>query len=459
MRLPTIVRVGLLAALLALASNLALVGFIRWGTYDDAAGDLRQRVTEEGSALDDVYSSGGRRALGKALADTLASHDPQTLAAIVGPDGVPHEGNVAAFLDLRRSIPAGYRTGRIRRPGSSRAEDAGYLFRPLAAGREWLVTGRSFGQRIEFQRTLESSLGLALAIAVLLGLLSGLVIARYVARRIAAVAAVADRIGGGDLTHRVPLSGTGDAFDGLARQINRMLDRTLTLMEELRLLTDSLAHDLRSPVGRLRARIEVALAAEDDKRRDQLLGGVLQEADSLMRILTNVLEIGRSEALASRKQFAPLDPAGLAAELAEMYEPIAEEAGCQLRLAADADLPPLFGHRQLLAQALSNLLDNALTYAREGGEMILVARREDGRIRLGVADRGPGIAPADLAEARRRFGRLDSSRAPGGAGLGLALAEAVAHLHDGRLDLGDNQPGLCAILDLPIDGAASETIS
>jgi signal transduction histidine kinase len=452
MRLPTTLRVGLLAALLALASNLALVGFIRWRTYDDAAGELRQRVAEEGSAFDDVYSSGGRRALGKALADTLAARDPQSLAAIVGADGALHAGNIAALIDTPRPLPGGYRTGRIRRPGSGRAEDAGYLIRPLAASREWLVTGRSFGQRIQFQRTLESSLGLALVIAALLGLLSGLVIARYVARRVAAVAAVADRIGGGDLAHRVAISGSGDAFDGLARQINRMLDRTATLMEELRLLTDCLAHDLRSPVGRLRARIEVALAAKDEKRRDQLLGGVLQEADSLMRILTTVLEIGRSEALASRKQFAPLDPGELVAELAEMYEPIAEEAGCQLRLEQQGDLPSLFGHRQLLAQALSNLLDNALTYAREGGEVTLVARREDGRIRLGVGDRGPGIAAADLAEARRRFGRLESSRAPGGAGLGLALAEAVAHLHDGRLDLDDNGPGLRATLDLPLAG-------
>ena len=452
MRLPTTLRVGLLAALLALASNLALVGFIRWQTYDDAAGDLHQQVVEEASALDDVYASGGRTALGKAIADTLASRDPKLVAAIVSRDGVPHAGNVAAFLDLPHPLQTGYRTGRVRRAGAPRPEDAGYLLRRLGDGGEWLLTGRSFGERAEFQRTLESSLGLALAISVLLGLLSGLVIARYVARRVAAVAAVADRIGGGDFTHRVKLPGSGDAFDGLARQINRMLDRTVALMEELRLLTDCLAHDLRSPVGRLRARVEAALAAKDEKRRDALLGGVLQEADSLMRILTTVLEIGRSEAMASRKQFAPLDPGELVAELAEMYEPIAEESACALRLEAQPDLPILFGHRQLLAQALSNLLDNALNYASDGREVTLFARAGEGRVLLGVADRGPGIAAADLAEARRRFGRLDSSRSTGGAGLGLALAEAVAHLHQGKLELGDNGPGLSAALSIPLGG-------
>jgi signal transduction histidine kinase len=248
----------------------------------------------------------------------------------------------------------------------------------------------------------------------------------------------------------VPLSGSRDAFDGLARQINRMFDRMAGLMEELRLLTDSLAHDLRSPVGRLRARVEAALATTDDSKRDLLLGGILQEADSLMRMLTTVLEIGRSEAMASRNQFEPLDPAGLIDELAEMYEPIAEEAGCTLRVEADSGLPVFTGHRQLLAQTLSNLFDNALKYACGGGAVVLFARVLDGQMRLGVADRGPGIAPADQAEARRRFGRLDSSRSTGGAGLGLALAEAVAHLHGGALELLDNGPGLRAVLVLPL---------
>jgi signal transduction histidine kinase len=295
-------------------------------------------------------------------------------------------------------------------------------------------------------------LWVALAMSVLLGLLCGLIIARYVGRRVRAVAAVADRISGGDLSQRVPISGGGDAFDGLARQINAMLDRIGVLMEELRLLTDCLAHDLRSPVGRLRVRIEAALRADGEAKREALLAGVLQEADSLMRILTNVLEIGRSEAMASRNQFAWLDPAGLIAELADMYEPIVEEAGCVLRTECGPALLPLFGHRQLLAQTLSNLLDNAVSYAAEGGEIALFAVQEEDRLRLGVADRGPGIAPDDRAEARRQFGRLDSSRSTGGAGLGLALAEAGSHLHQGRLDLEGNEPGLRVSLVLPSRG-------
>jgi signal transduction histidine kinase len=209
------------------------------------------------------------------------------------------------------------------------------------------------------------------------------------------------------------------------------------------------SHDLRSPVGRLRTRVDAALRAPREER-EALLAGVIQEADALMRILATVLEIGRSEAMASRKQFAPVDAAGLATELAEMYEPLAEDAGVALRLETSAPALPFLGHRQLLAQALSNLVDNALSYGASGGEILIFAEAgADGRLRLGVADRGPGIPPADRAEARRRFGRLDSSRSTAGAGLGLALAEAVAHLHEGRLDLAENEPGLVATLLLP----------
>jgi signal transduction histidine kinase len=447
--LPTSLKVALFSALLALSSNLAVIGFIHWRTADDAVAALRQQVTEEAAVLDDVYASGGRSALDKAIGDTLASHDPQLLAAVIDNGGRAHAGNVDAVVEAPHPLREGYRTGRLDLRGPGTPVEAGYMLRPLGRD-EWLLSGRGFGERLKFQRTLEGSLGLALAIAVLLGAICGLLIARYVATRVRAVAAVADRITLGDLSQRVPLSGGDDAFDRLARQINNMLDRISKLMEELKLLTDSLAHDLRSPVGRLRARIDAAMRAENEGRRDALLGGVLQEADSLMRILTTVLEIGRSEAMASRNQFAWLDPAELVQELGEMYEPIAEEAGCILRLDCGPALLPLFGHRQLIAQTLTNLLDNALKYGAAGGDITLFAAREENRLRLGVADHGPGIAPADRAEARRQFGRLDVSRSKEGAGLGLALAEAVAHLHRGTLELEDNGPGLRAVLVLPL---------
>jgi signal transduction histidine kinase len=169
-----------------------------------------------------------------------------------------------------------------------------------------------------------------------------------------------------------------------------------------------------------------------------------------MRILTTVLEIGRSEAMISRNQFAWLDPGELADALAEMYEPLAEEVGAKLRLERGPALLPLFGHRQLLAQALSNLLDNAVNYGASGGEIVLFVRQQEVSLEIGVADRGAGIAPEARAEARRRFGRLDASRSTAGAGLGLPLVEAIAHLDEGELLLADNAPGLVAALTLPV---------
>lgn len=175
-----------------------------------------------------------------------------------------------------------------------------------------------------------------------------------------------------------------------------------------------------------------------------------------MRILTSVLEISRSEALTGRKQFSWFDLGELGAELCEMYEPVAEEAGAGIHFHRPQRPIPLYGHRQLLAQAVSNLIENAVRYGSSGGEIDMDVTSDGKQMRIAVSDRGPGI-PAELrSEALRRFGRLDSSRSKEGAGLGLALAEAIAHLHEGRLVLEDNQPGLRTALELPLRPSGEE---
>jgi len=181
-----------------------------------------------------------------------------------------------------------------------------------------------------------------------------------------------------------------------------------------------------------------------------LFGSVIRQADSLMRILTTVLEISRSEALTGRKQFAWFDLGELAAELAEMYDPLAEERGATLLYERPAWPVPLYGHRQLLAQAISNLIENAIRYGASGGDIRVRVEPSQRNIRVEVTDRGPGIPADRRAEARRRFGRLDTSRSDEGAGLGLALVESIAHLHSGQLILEDNKPGLLTLLVLPV---------
>jgi signal transduction histidine kinase len=446
-QLPTTARIAALAILLGLLSNLALIGFIRWRTHDDAMGALSQRVAVQADVLTDIARSGGDAALNDAIRLTLGD-DRAAVIALVGPGGRILAGNLAA--PPARS-GAGFQTGLLAVTGAPAPVEAGFVTRPLGRDR-LLLSGRGFDERLTLQRTLERSLFLALFLSLVLGVAGGLLIARYVGRRIEAIVRVVDEVGEGDLTRRAAVVGDRDAFDRLSARINRMLERIAALMDELRLVTDALAHDLRSPVGRLRARIERALATDDEAQRDQHLSGVLAEADALTRMLSTMIEIGRSESLAGRASFSAVDPVALIAELAEMYEPLAEEAGVRMVIDAPVVMPPLSGHRQLLAQALSNLVDNALLHGAGGGQVTLSAESaSEGWVRLAVADRGPGIAPEDRAEALRRFGRLDSSRSRPGAGLGLALAASVAHLHGGRLELGDGAPGLRATLILPLD--------
>ena len=445
----TTLRIALLAGLLALVSNLAVIGFIYFRTHDEAASTVRSQVTEQAKVLADVYRSGGKVALDDAVHDTLTYADPQTVVAVITRDGREIEGNLEAVPASLLNSREGYRNALVRLRGQTTPREAALVMHDLGRG-QWLVSGRLAGEGLAIRDTLERSLLIALLVAGLLGLLCGLILAHYVGQRIGEIAHVADRISGRDLSQRVPVSTADDAFDRLGRQINAMLDRISALMEELRLLTDSLAHDLRSPVSRLRAAAHAAAEATDPAEQEERLGSVIRQADSLMRILTTVLEISRSEALTGRKQFAWFDVGELAAELAEMYDPLVDERGAALIYDRPAWPVPLFGHRQLLAQAISNLIENAIRYGASGGEIRVRVEPSERNIRIEVADRGAGIPPERRDEARRRFGRLDTSRSDEGAGLGLALAESIAHLHNGRLLLEDNRPGLLTILMLPV---------
>lgn len=445
--MPTTLRIALLAGLLALLSNLAVIGFIYWRTHDEALTTVRRQVVEQGKVLSDMYRLGGPRALDDAVEDTITYGDPQTAVALLDRNGRQVQGNLAAAP--KTGLQEGYRNTLLRLKDQTTPREAAMVIHRLPNG-QWLVSGRTVGDGLALRETLERSLLIALVVAGLLGLFCGLILAQYVGQRIGNIAAVADRISGRDLTQRVPLSGSGDAFDRLGQQINAMLDRISRLMEELRILTDSLAHDLRTPVSRLRAAAQAAAESTDPAEQEELLTGVIRQSDMLMRILGAVLEISRSEALTGRNQFTWFDTRDLADKLAEMYEPLAEEAGAALRYDKPRDPMLFFGHRQLLAQAVSNLIENAIRYGAAGGEIIVGVKRNADHVRVEVSDRGPGIPSERRSEARRRFGRLDSSRSAEGAGLGLALAEAIAHLHDGELVLEDNAPGLLTAIELPL---------
>jgi signal transduction histidine kinase len=445
---PTTLRIALLAGLLALASNLAVLGFIQWRTHDEALSEQRRQVVEQGTVLADVYRTGGMRALEDGIGDTVTYGDAQTAVGLFDAQGREILGNLAAMPRGRNALREGYQSALIRLDHQTAPREAAMVAHRLPNG-EWLISGRTVGYGLALRDTLERSLLIAMLLATLLGLACGIIIAQFVGRRVASIVAVTDQITARDLTRRVPPSGSGDAFDRLSRQINEMLDRITTLMDELRILTDTLAHDLRSPVSRLRSAAHAAAETADPAERDQQLASVVRQADSLMRILTTVLEIGRSEALTGRKQFSWFDLGALAAELGEMYEPVSEEEKAEMQLDRSPEQLPLFGHRQLIAQAVSNLIENAIRYGAGGGEIRVFARRHGAQLDIGVADRGPRIPQERRGDALKRFGRLDSSRSADGAGLGLTLVQAIAHLHDGQLTLEDNLPGLIATIRLP----------
>lgn len=448
-RLPITVRIAALAALLSIATALALAALIWQQTHEDAIGVLRRDAAQQADTLASVHRTGGIRALDAAIAE-ISADDPDNslVAAVVDAQG---RRRVGVGPDrLLRPLRPGFAIGVIGTGAPWSRSEAGVELRPL--GRDYLVAGRLLNDWERTQRAIERALFWAIGAAVLLGIAGGVILSRYVARRVDRIAAVVEGAAAGDMSRRVGLRPAGgDAFDRLGARVDGMLERIERLVGELRVVTDSVGHDLRSPLMRLRSRAEQAAAAGDPALRDAALAGILSEADTMLRMLSTLLEISRAEA-GGAATFQRVDLAAMLDELGELYAPVAEDAGATLEVMLPArPIDPFPVHRELLSQALANLIDNALKYAPGTRIVLSLAAASGGGMAITVADGGPGIAEAERSEALARFGRLDSARGSPGAGLGLALVESVARLHGGRLVLGDNRPGLVATIMLPAD--------
>jgi signal transduction histidine kinase len=297
-----------------------------------------------------------------------------------------------------------------------------------------------------FTTTIPWTVGLIL----LLGLLGGALMSRNMLRRLDSINKTSGEIIAGDLSRRVPLVGSGDEFDTLAENLNRMLDRIERLMKGLREVTDSVAHDLRTPLNRLRNRLEeVQSRRAADGVETSEIERAIAEADRLIATFNALLLIAETDAGTTRVGVVPLDLGAMMADVVELYEPLAEERNIHLTAARIA-APTIEGNRSLIAQALANLVDNAIKYTPEGGQVAIACSRDENSIDLGVADSGPGIAASDRPRVVERFVRLEASRNSPGTGLGLSLVAAVAHFHNAELLLLDNQPhGLNAVLRFP----------
>jgi signal transduction histidine kinase len=272
---------------------------------------------------------------------------------------------------------------------------------------------------------------------------------------IADVSATAAAISAGDLTRRVRVTGHGDEFDDLAETINDMLERIALLMDGVRQVSNAIAHDLRTPIARARARLEDATThARGEADLRAAIERAQADLDGVTGVFQALLRIAEIEAGARRSAFAPFDLAPVLVDLADFYGAVAEEKGLALR----ADIPaalPAFGDREMIQQAVANLLDNAVKFSMPGSEVVVTARADIRGTCIAVSDHGPGIPESDRPRAPDRFFRGEAARSTPGSGLGLALVQAVAQLHGGTLLLEDNAPGLRAVLDLPTHAEAA----
>lgn len=322
-----------------------------------------------------------------------------------------------------------------------------------------LLVGHDIEESERLRHILAGALATSLIWLVIIGTIGGLWAARRVLHRVDKINAQAQTIVTGGLSGRVQLAGTGDELDRLVQNLNAMLDRIALLMIGLKEVSDNIAHDLRTPLTRLRSQAEQALhSAKTVEDYRAALEKVIEESDSLIRIFNALLMIARAEAGSGFDGMVEFDAASVAHDVADLYEPLAEDRGMALSLDIEPDLV-LHGSRELIGQALANLVDNALKYgmpaANDDGKLpheaslTLTAKRQGDFIAISVADRGPGIADEDRLRVQDRFVRLENSRSLPGSGLGLALAAAVARLHNGKLLIDDNEPGLRVTLVLP----------
>jgi signal transduction histidine kinase len=312
-----------------------------------------------------------------------------------------------------------------------------------------LVVGRDLSNVRQFEKSILYGFAAALSIVILASLLAGLILNALILQRVDAIAATAERIAAGDLSARTLIADRRDPFGRVGASLNAMLERIEALMIGMRTVTDSLAHDLRSPLTRTKGALARALQpqAPEEERLDAI-EAAQAEIERILATLTAMLDIARAESGLSREMMNAVDVGALVEELTEFFAPTLEDAGQTLRL----DVPSLpvivSAHEGLLRQALGNLLHNASLYAGEGASVTVSVQEDERFVHVGVADTGAGVPPDQRGRVQERFVRLDPARSVGGSGLGLAIAAACAKLHGGALRLEDNAPGLRATLDL-----------
>ena len=439
------VRFGLIYAGLFCLSALVLAGFLWWSTAGLLDRQTDAAINADAQGLLEHYQD-GPVALVETIQDRLAANiDDDAIYLLADPLGRLIAGNLETWPSVITpdvewiEIP-------IDRAGVRGLARLRHFVLP--DGYQLLV-GRDVQARARLRHILGDALLWAPAIVVVFGIVGAMAVRSLFRITINDVAATAAAFSRGDLTRRVRVSGMGDEFDRLATEINVMLDRIAALMDGVRQVSNAIAHDLRTPITRARARLEdAARSARDEADLRAAIERAQSDLDGIVAVFQALLRIAEIEAGARRSAFARVDLGPLLFDLVELYTAAAEEGGQVLV----HDIPPIlpaFGDHDMLQQAVANLLDNALKFSPPGGTIRLAAAIVGQTLEITVADQGPGIPPADRARATERFFRGEAARNTPGSGLGLALVQAVAALHGGTLRLDDNHPGLAAVISLP----------
>ncbi len=429
---------GISAFVLAVALWYSTLGLLQH--------QVQNAINNDSQTLLEHQELGGLPSLEAAIHDRLSNEsDPDGIYLLVDATGQILAGNLDRWPSGLTQDNVWYELP-VTRQGV--ASVALLKVAPVPGGMKLLV-GRDVRARLELRNVLRAGLIWAVSLMIALGVLGALLIRSLFRRTIRDISATTSAIARGDISRRVPVSGVGDEFDELAININEMLDRIARLMDGVRQVSNAIAHDLRTPVTRARSRLEdAALHASTKEEMQAAIDRATQDLDGIVSVFEALLRISEIEAGSRRAAFAVIDLAPVLEDMDELYRAVAEEK--QIVLHTDIAKPlPVWADRNLIQQAVVNLLDNALKFSESLTVINFSARVADGVVQIVVADRGPGIAEQDRARATERFYRAEAARNTEGSGLGLALVMAVAQLHNGTLHLHDNHPGLRAVISIP----------
>jgi signal transduction histidine kinase len=464
MRLPRIFRttpfrLTLLILALFASAAMAFLAYIYVATAGEAMRRTDQEITREMRSLVAAYDRAGVDAVNQSLIERAASERP-FLYLLMDKNHKRISGSIEESpVEKFEGEPTwtSFSVTDTDVQGRHAKHPARGLQERLKGG-EILFVGADVGEDQAYVDKIIHALQGAGALVIVLGLSVGVLVSRNVSRSMAGLTEVVDAVRNGDLAARAHVRGTRDEFDELALGLNEMLDRLERSMAGHKHAGDAIAHDLRSPLTRLRARLEAAFLNVEAGKGDptQALAQALEDTDGVLKTFGAVLSIARLQAAGVAPDPQSFDPAELAADIAELYEPLCEDKGIDFAAEFAKDLQ-VRGNREFLAQALANILDNAVKYTPAGGAIMLrVRRRSSGEVEYSVTDTGPGVPDEDRERVVERFVRLENSRNQPGAGLGLSLVVAVAEAHGGRLELdegpgkvGEMGPGLRVALILP----------